>query len=84
MLKPLSCSSTTSPVTIEYCVPGNYERVARRLGEAIEHSSGILPRLVPSRGGVLEIRIDGRLVFSKRATGRFPEHDEILYHLQNS
>jgi selT/selW/selH-like putative selenoprotein len=30
-----------------------------------------------SSGGVFEIRIDGRLAFSKKATGRFPTHEEI-------
>ena len=29
-------------------------------------------------GGEFEVTVDGRLVFSKRAEGRFPEHDEIL------
>lgn len=31
-----------------------------------------------SSGGVFEVTIDGRLVFSKKATGRFPEPDEII------
>jgi len=30
-----------------------------------------------SGGGVFEIRVDGRLAFSKKATGRFPTGDEI-------
>ncbi|MDQ3958007.1 MAG: Rdx family protein [Actinomycetota bacterium] len=34
--------------------------------------------LVPSRGGVFEVEVDGRLVFSKKATGRHGEFDEIL------
>jgi len=31
-----------------------------------------------SRGGVFEIKADGRLVFSKKATGRFPTEAEIV------
>ena len=31
-----------------------------------------------SGGGVLEIRIDGRLAFSKQATGRFPTDAEVV------
>jgi selT/selW/selH-like putative selenoprotein len=31
-----------------------------------------------SGGGVLEIRVDGRLAFSKKATGRFPTNEEIV------
>jgi selT/selW/selH-like putative selenoprotein len=31
-----------------------------------------------SSGGVFEIRVDDRLAFSKKATGRFPTHEEIV------
>jgi len=34
--------------------------------------------LVPSSGGVFEVTVNGSLVFSKKATGRFPETDEAL------
>ena len=34
--------------------------------------------IVPSRGGVFEVEVDGELMFSKKATGRHAEHDEIL------
>jgi selT/selW/selH-like putative selenoprotein len=30
-----------------------------------------------SSGGVFEIRVDDRLAFSKKATGRFPTNKEI-------
>jgi len=33
--------------------------------------------LVPGGGGVFEISVDGRLVFSKKELGRFPTEDEI-------
>jgi predicted Rdx family selenoprotein len=31
-----------------------------------------------SGGGVLEIRVDGRLAFSKKAIGGFPTNEEIV------
>jgi selT/selW/selH-like putative selenoprotein len=31
-----------------------------------------------SGGGVFEITVDGRLVFSKKATGRFPTEQEVV------
>jgi selT/selW/selH-like putative selenoprotein len=31
-----------------------------------------------SGGGVFEITVDGRLAFSKKATGRFPTDEEVL------
>jgi selenoprotein W-related protein len=33
--------------------------------------------LVPSGGGAFEIAVDGRLVYSKKALGRFPTDEEI-------
>ena len=33
--------------------------------------------LVESGGGVFEVTIDGRLVFSKKAEDRFPEYQEV-------
>jgi len=34
-----------------------------------------------SGGGVFEITVDGRLAFSKKATGRFPTDEEVLASL---
>ncbi len=31
-----------------------------------------------SGGGVFEITVDGRLAYSKKATGRFPSDEEVL------
>jgi selT/selW/selH-like putative selenoprotein len=31
-----------------------------------------------SGGGVFEITVDGRLAYSKKATGRFPADEEVL------
>jgi len=34
-------------------------------------------KLVPGAGGVFDVTVDGRLVFSKDKTGRFPDEGEI-------
>jgi len=34
--------------------------------------------MIPSSGGVFEVRVDDRLVFSKKALGRHAEPGEIL------
>jgi len=36
------------------------------------------PALIPGTGGVFEVEADGALIFSKKASGRFPEDAEIL------
>ena len=33
--------------------------------------------LLPSSGGAFEVTVNGKLVFSKKTTGRFPELDEL-------
>jgi selenoprotein W-related protein len=38
-------------------------------------------RLRRSGGGVFEITVDGRLVYSKKATGQFPTDEEVLRSL---
>lgn len=38
--------------------------------------------LIPSGGGVYEVTLNNRLIFSKKATGRFPELDEIVNLLE--
>jgi selenoprotein W-related protein len=37
--------------------------------------------LVPSDGGRFEVSIDGKQIFSKLKTGRFPEYQEIRKHI---
>jgi selenoprotein W-related protein len=48
------------------------------MAEAIEKGTGIKPDLVKSSGGVFEITTGGQLIFSKKATGRFPSDEEVL------
>ena len=38
--------------------------------------------LVAGSNGVFDVSIDGRLVFSKREAGRFPETDDILSRIR--
>jgi selT/selW/selH-like putative selenoprotein len=39
-------------------------------------------RLIPSGGGRFEVTANGQVVYSKAATGRFPELAEVLEKLQ--
>jgi selenoprotein W-related protein len=39
-------------------------------------------QLIEGSGGVFEVKKDGRLIFSKKQTGRFPEPGEILKQLK--
>jgi selenoprotein W-related protein len=38
--------------------------------------------LVPSAGGVYEVTVDGDLVYSKKATGRHAEYEEVAAEIR--
>jgi selenoprotein W-related protein len=38
--------------------------------------------LIPSDGGRFEVSIDGKLIYSKLKTGKFPEYSEIRNHIK--
>ncbi|MBF2760233.1 MAG: Rdx family protein [Ectothiorhodospiraceae bacterium AqS1] len=48
--------------------------MSERLSSSIE---GAQVALIKSAGGVFEINLGDRLLFSKKATGRFPSEEEL-------
>jgi selT/selW/selH-like putative selenoprotein len=52
------------------------------LAESIERETGAPSELVRGDNGIFDVEIDGRRVFSKLETGRFPRHEEILAGLR--
>ncbi|NIA30291.1 MAG: SelT/SelW/SelH family protein [Actinobacteria bacterium] len=44
----------------------------------IREKYSVDPELVSSGGGVFEVTKDGKLIFSKKAVGRFPTTEEIF------
>jgi selenoprotein W-related protein len=48
------------------------------LAKAIEKKYGIKPQLVKSGGGAFEVTVDGKKIFSKKETGRFPDPEEVF------
>jgi selT/selW/selH-like putative selenoprotein len=42
----------------------------------------VQPELIAGGGGIFDVKADGKLIFSKHETGRFPEHDEVLTALE--
>ena len=67
-------------LSIEYCTAWGYLGKAVGLAESLlnEYKNRIDELiLIPSEGGVFEVKLDERLVFSKKSLGRFPEDDEV-------
>ena len=72
-------------ISIEYCHPCNYiARAAWTAQELLmlfgEWTDGIT--LVPGDGGVFELTVNGQQVYSKKATGKFPDTEELNQTIQ--
>lgn len=52
------------------------------MAAVLKEELGIDAELIKGSGGVFEVVADGKLIFSKKAVGRFPEDDEILHALE--
>jgi len=51
------------------------------LAAEIKKQRGLDSTLLPGSGGQFEIVVDGKLIFSKKQLGRFPEPSEIIGQL---
>jgi selT/selW/selH-like putative selenoprotein len=52
------------------------------LAAAIKAETGIEPKLIKGDNGVFDVDVDGRRIYSKDRTGRFPEDEEVLSQLR--
>lgn len=43
---------------------------------------GVESTLTPGGGGVFDVVVDGKTIFSKKSVGRFPEPGEVVGMLQ--
>jgi len=80
-------SDSRSPrISILYCSQCNWLLRAAWLGQELLNTFGQdigEVALQPSSGGVLEIRLDGDLIFSRKLAGRFPESKELKQLLRD-
>jgi selenoprotein W-related protein len=67
-------------IEIEYCTQCNWllraTWMAQELLTTFASEIGELV-LIPGKGGILEIRVSGELLFSRKEAGRFPEMKEL-------
>ena len=63
---------------ITYCVMWNYLPDAERASAELK-SKGVSVELIKGSNGVFDVEIDGKLVYSKRNTGRFPNPGELTF-----
>ena len=48
-----------------------------RLLEEHERAIGVL-EVVPGKGGIFDVHVDGELVFTKSMLGRYPQPDDVM------
>lgn len=73
-------------ITIEYCTSWNYVPRAVSLTEKLlnEFKDGLAEvTIVPSSGGVFEVALNGKLLFSKKELERFPNDGEVESKLRD-
>jgi selT/selW/selH-like putative selenoprotein len=52
------------------------------LADELKKALGVSSKLIAGSGGVFEVTVNGRMVFSKSEAGRFPDPGEIAGKLQ--
>jgi len=70
----------TPRLEIEYCTQCRWLMraawMAQELLTTFDEGLGEVA-LVPGRGGVFEVRLDGETIYSRKEAGRFPESKEL-------
>jgi selenoprotein W-related protein len=73
-------------VEIQYCTQCRWllraTWLAQELLTTFEQELGEVA-LVPGTGGVLEVRLDGEVIFSRAEEGRFPESKELKQSIRD-
>ena len=44
----------------------------------LKDAFGVKAELIESSGGIFDVIVDGKLVYSKQETGRFPDEGEVV------
>lgn len=82
MVRNHTGESMIKSLSIEYCVPCQYEKDARNLATIIQEQFGLdaaAIELIPSKKiGTFEICADGKLIYSKTKSGKMPAPEEII------
>ena len=62
---------------ITYCGSWNYRPRAASLAEDLKKEFGFDIELVQSSGGIFDVEYGGKIIFSKKEVGRFPDLGEV-------
>lgn len=52
------------------------------MADDLREAFDVEPEMIQGRGGVFDVKVDGKLVYSKQRTGTFPEHEPLIRTIQ--
>ncbi len=52
------------------------------MAELIEEEIGVKPEMIEGSGGIFDVKVDGKMIFSKHKEGRFPEPYEVINQIK--
>ena len=52
------------------------------LADELRQQFGVEAKLVPGSHGIFDVLVDGKMVYSKHETGRFPNPGEVTGNIQ--
>jgi len=64
-------------ISITYCGMWNFEPEAASLADELKKDFNVDAELIRASGGVFDVLVDGKLVYSKKKEGRFPDEGEV-------
>lgn len=57
---------------------------AAGLADEIKKAHGVDTKLIEGSGGVFDVHLDGKQIWSKQDVGRFPEDKEVLDQIKTT
>ena len=51
------------------------------MAAAIKEATGADAELIGGGGGIFDVEVDGKLIYSKHQTGEFPSNEEVVAQL---
>lgn len=71
-------------IEIYYCSPWNFLPQAAGLANELYQEFKVKSSVIPGSEGIFDVVVDGKYVFSRAETKRFPQPGEIAKKLRNS
>ena len=48
------------------------------MADKLKESFGVESEMIAGSGGIFDVKVDGKMVYSKHVTGAFPDHAQLI------